>query len=269
MISIDLMIDVLLQVVIPFILSALIVIIVMFIAERYGTKTGGIFGTLPSTIVIAFIFIAINQGLDFASQSAGVVPAELGINIIFLFVFSISILVYRSTFLSISCSLISWTFLSFLLYIFNMNNIYISLAIFLISLVFTFIVLERVTKIPSLGKVQVHYTTKKMLFRGLLAGVVIAISVLLSNFNPVLSGIFSVFPAILTSTMLISVRDHGPEFAAGMAKSMIFGISSVCIYATVIYFLYPIYGIIFGTIFAYGFSLVATMILFKLRGKIL
>ena len=42
------------QIILPFILSAMIVIIIMFIAERYGTKIGGILGTLPSTIVIAF-----------------------------------------------------------------------------------------------------------------------------------------------------------------------------------------------------------------------
>ena len=37
--------------IIPFLLSAFIVIIVTIIAERYGTKKGGIIGTLPSTIV--------------------------------------------------------------------------------------------------------------------------------------------------------------------------------------------------------------------------
>jgi len=253
--------------VIPFALSALIVIIIMFIAERYGTKTGGIFGTLPSTIVVAFIFITISQGVNFASQSAAVVPAELGINIIFLFVFSM--LARRSLFISISASLLIWAMLSSLIYIFDIKNIYISLVIYLTVLFFTFVILERVKKIPSVGSVKIHYTAKKIILRGLLAGVFIAIAVSLSNIDLVLSGIFSVFPAIITSTMLISVKEHGPDFAAGMAKSMILGISSVMTYATLIHFLYPSYGVIIGSIIAYAASIIVTLFIFKLRKKII
>ena len=260
------MFDLLSQIAIPFVLSASIVVLIMLIAERYGTKVGGILGTLPSTIVIAFIFIAFNKGVDFTSQSVAVVPAELGVNLVFLFLFAI--LARRSIYLAFAVSLTAWTLLSSLLFIITLENIYVSLAAYAISLVFTLGVLEHIKKIPSVSSVKVHYTLVKIAFRGVLAGTIISVCILLSNTSAVLSGIFSVFPAILSSTMLISIREHGPEFAAGIAKSMIFGISSVCVYATAIYFLYPVYGIIFGTIFAYGVSLVATMILFKLRGKI-
>jgi len=135
-------------------------------------------------------------------------------------------------------------------------------------LTFAVIVLERVKKIPSSGNVKVHYTPAKIALRGVLAGAVISIAVLLSNVGPALSGIFSVFPAILSLTMLISAREHGPKFAAGMAKSMTIGISSVAVYATTIHFLFPAYGIIIGTITAYAVSIVVTLIIFKLCGKI-
>jgi len=238
----------------------------MFIAERYGTKTGGIFGTLPSTIVIAFIFIAINQNVDFAAQSAAVVPAELGINVVFLLLFTL--LVRRSTYIAFAVSLTVWAILSWLLFIFNADNVFISVAAYVVALAFAVIVFERIKKIPSYGNVKVHYTPAKIALRGVLAGAVISIAVLLSNVGPTLSGIFSVFPAILSSTMLISVREHGPKFAAGMAKSMTVGISSVAMYAMVIHFLFPVYDIIIGTVSAYAISIVITVIIFKLRGKI-
>lgn len=260
------MVDYLFQAIIPFSLSAIIVILIMYIAERFGTKIGGIFGTLPSTIVIAFIFISFNKGVNFASQSVAVVPAELGINVIFLFLFSI--FAYQSIFKAFFISFIVWIFLSSMLLIFDITNIFISLVIFFISIVFTFIYLEYFKKIPSVGNVKVHYTLRKITFRGLLAGTIIAISVLLSNIGAVLSGIFSVFPAILSSTMLISVREHDSAFAAGMAKSMILGISSVMCYATAIHFFYPIYDVIFGSIFAYIISIIITLIIFRLRIKI-
>jgi uncharacterized membrane protein (GlpM family) len=261
------MVDILYQAIIPFFLSALIVIIIMFIAERYGTKTGGIFGTLPSTIVIAFIFIAINKDVNFASQSASIVPAELGINVIFLFCFSIY--VKKSIFQAFVVAIVVWTIFSSILVIINLINIYASITIFFISLIFTFSILEKYIKVHSTKNVKVHYTPKKIAFRGILAGIIIAISVLLSNVGAVISGIFSVFPAILTSTMLIASREHGPEFASGMAKSMILGISSVMCYATIIHFLYPLYGIFWGSIFAYILSILVTLIIFKLRKKIL
>ena len=254
------------QVVIPFILSATIVTLITIIAERYGTKVGGIIGTLPSTIVIAFVFIALNKDVYFASRSVVVVPAEMGINVVFLFL--LSLLSYRSTYLAIVISLTVWVLLSSLLFILDVQNIFISLAMYIIALVFTFIVLERVKEIPSTYSIDVHYTPTKIIFRGLLAGTIIAIAVSLSNIGAAISGIFSVFPVIFLSTMLISIREHGPDFAGGIAKSMIFGTPSILAYVTAIYFLYPACGIFFGTIYAFCISVITAAALLKLRVKI-
>ena len=260
------MFDILIQVILPFILSALIVIIITVIAEKYGTKIGGILGTIPSTIIIAFIFIAINKGVDFASESVAVVPFEMGINIFFLLIFVT--LCYRSTTIALIGSMIVWTVLSSILYFIDISNIYLSIVIYIISTFLIFYYLEFVKKIPSTGKIKVKYTLTKIIFRGLLTGTIITISVLLSNTSAILSGIFSVFPAILSSTMIISVKEHGPDFAASMAKSMIFGSVSVMSYAVSIHFLYPNYGITIGTFIAFFIAFIITTILFKLRQKI-
>ncbi len=256
----------LLQIIIPFILSAVVVIVITVIAEKFGTKAGGILGTLPSTIVIAFLFIALNEGADFASEAAAVVPAELGINVVFLFVFAI--LVHRSTLLAFVGTFAVWSILSFILVIINFDNIVISFACYLGAVALGFFILEHKKMVRSAGKRMIHYTAQKIMFRGVLAGVVIAFAVFLSNYGSVISGIFSVFPAILSSTMLISVREHGPDFAAGMAKSMLLGLSSVATYATVIHFLYPVYGIVIGSIVAYGISFCVTLGIFRLRRRI-
>jgi len=260
------MTDILLEIALPFILSAIVVILITVIAEKYGTKIGGILGTLPSTIVVAFIFIAINKDLNFASESASVVPAELGVNLIFLFLFAF--FVRHSVYLAFFTAFLAWTVLSGLLILFDFTNIYLSLLIFFLTLVFTFFTLERVKKVLSQKKVVVHYTTLKILIRGIFAGIIIAFAVYLSNVGTVISGIFSVFPAILTSTMIICYKEHGPDFAAGLAKSMIFGITSVAVYATSIHFLYPEIGIVRGSIVAYIISIITTIIIYNLRDKI-
>ncbi len=258
--------QILFQVIIPFTLSALIVVMITVIAERYGTKVGGIIGTLPSTIVIAFIFISLNRGLIFASQSAVVVPAEMGINILFLFFFTM--LVKRSLLIAACISLLLWFLMSFILYLTDLDNIYLSITVFGLLLFFSFVSLEKFLKVKSAGSVKVKYTPRKIVLRGILAGVVITVSVLLSNVGAVISGIFSVFPAIFLSTMLISAHEHGPEFVGGMAKAMIIGTLSTTSYAVAISFLYPMVDIIWGTIIAYSISVVFTFILILIRGKI-
>jgi len=260
------MISFILQTVLPFILSAFIVIIITVIAEKFGTKVGGILGTLPSTIIIAFIFITLNRGVVFASKSAAVVPAEMAINLVFLVL--VSTLAYRSLSFALISSLGIWGVLTTALYFSNIDNIVISIILYALSLVFCFIYLEKIRKIKSHKKVKVHYTKSKIILRGILAGTVIATAVFLSNINPTLSGIFSIFPAIFLSTMIITYLEHGPGFTSGFAKSMIFGSQTVMSYVVAVYFLYPKFGLIYGTIISFLISLVVAMFLLKFREKI-
>jgi uncharacterized membrane protein (GlpM family) len=252
--------------IIPFAVSALVVVLITVIAEKYGTKTGGIIGTLPSTIIIAFLFIALDKGVHFAAASVAIVPAEMGINLIFLAAFAF--LAKRTIPTATVGSLLLWTVLTILLFYTDVISIFISLFVFVICLILTFISLDKIKKITSQTTVMVHYTPLKLLGRSIIAGTVIALAVSISNINAMLSGIFAVFPAIFLSTMLISRKEHGSEFTGAMAKGMIYGSSSVVSYAVGIFFLYPLIGILTGTIAAFLLGLLTSLILFILRKKI-
>ncbi|MCX6664758.1 MAG: DUF3147 family protein [Euryarchaeota archaeon] len=248
-----------------FIFSALVVIVITIVAERYGTKIGGLIGTLPTTVVIALLFIGLNRGEVFASEVASITPAGMGINLVFLCVFVL--LAKKSLLLALACSLASWVLLASILFFLPITNIFLSLFIYLMFLVCTFIVLEYWKKISSMESKKIHYTPMKILLRGLLAGVVIAVAVSFSSVGSVLSGIFTVFPVVFLSTMVISVREHGSEFAGGIAKSMIVGSCSVVGFASAAYILYPIYGIMWGTIESFLVSLFIAAILFVAEKK--
>lgn len=252
--------------IIPFALSAFVVILVTIIAEKYGTKTGGVIGTLPSTIIIAFLFIALDKGVDFAADSVVVVPAEMGINVLFLLLFAL--FTQRKLPLTVAGSLLGWTILTAILFYSNLTSILISLLIYSGCFLAAFLLLDKKKKITSQDTIKVHYTPLKLLGRSLIAGIVIAIAVSFSNLGTTLSGIFSVFPAIFLSTMLISQREHGPQFTAAMAKGMIYGSPSVVSYAVSIHVFYPLFGIFPGTIGAFLIALLVTLILFVLRTKI-
>ena len=261
------MIDILLQSILPFVFSAGIVIVITTVAERYGTKVGGIIGTLPSTIIVAYVFIALNKGVDFASTSIAVVPAEMGINMIFLLI--VALVAYRSTIWAFTLAFVAWGLLSTALFFSELSNMAIALGLYLACMLGSFAFLERYKKIPSIGSVKVHYTLQKIIGRGLLAGVIISLAVLLANTSPTLSGIFAVFPAILTSTMVISIREHGSAFAGAMAKSLIFGTPSMVSYTVGVYILYPLIGILFGSIVSLCISCIVAIFLLKLRAKLL
>jgi len=255
------------QFALPFILSALIVIIITVTAERFGTKIGGIIGTLPTTITVAFVFIAYYNGIDFAIQAVAVVPAELGINILFLLIFSLA--AFRSLPFALTVSLLVWVALSTTLVLTDVQNILISLAVYGALMIPAFLFLEIRKKVTSSQRVTTHYTWQKILLRGCFAGSMIALAVLLANVGAALSGIFSVFPAIFLSTMTIFVLEHGPVFAGAMAKSMIFGSLTTVSYATAIFYLYPPYGILGGTLVAYiiafGIVVVVSQVFRRMR----
>ena len=255
-----------LQFLIPFIIASMVVVVITIIAERYGTRVGGILGTVPSTITVAFVFISVNQGEEFASRAASIVPAEMAINLVFLLIFTM--LARRSTLVALLISLMVWIALSGLLLISDLNSILISSLIYLVSVLVIFFLMERILKMRSQGSVNIRYTPGKIAFRGLLAGFIIGTTVVLSNIGEVISGIFSVFPAIFLSTMLITLREHGASFSAGMGKSMILGTQTVMVYAVSIHFLYPEIGTLWGSLLAYLISMIIVMILLYVRKRI-
>lgn len=250
----------------PFVLSALVVIIVTIIAEKFGTKTGGVIGTLPSTIIIAFLFIALDKGVQFASNSVAVVPAEMGINLVFLLLFTQ--LSKNGIPIALTGSLVGWTILTIGIYYSHITSIALSFTFYIICFFITFLIMEKTKKITSLDTTTVHYTLLKLLSRSLIAGIVIAIAVTFSNIGTILSGIFSVFPAIFLSTMLISLKEHGPQFTGALAKAMIYGSPSVVSYAICIHLFYPLIDIVPGTITAFLIAFLITIILFMFRKKI-
>lgn len=260
------MLEVLIQFIIPFIIASSVVVGVTVIAEKFGTRIGGILGTVPSTIIVAFVFIAMNQGEDFASRAVAIVPAEMAINLVFLF--SFSILSSRTGAVkALIYSLVIWTLFSAALLFIEVHSVLVSYIIYSATLLFLFVMMERVLKMRSRGSVKVKYTPGKIAFRGIFAGFIIGTTVLLSNIGEVISGIFSVFPAIFLSTMIITLREHGSRFSGGIGKSMLLGSQTVVVYAISVHFLYPVAGIFLGTVISFLISIVIMGVLLIIRDR--
>jgi len=76
--------------------------------------------------------------------------------------------------------------------------------------------------------------------------------------GPSWAGLFSAFPVALYPLVFLLHREHGPETARTILGNFPYGLWSVIAYALTVSLVYPIYGVVWGTLL--GFA-VATVVL--------
>lgn len=225
-------------------------------AERYGSKIGGLIGGLPSTVVVTLLFIGLTQATNAASEATLLVPLAMGINGYFIIVFILT--AKRGLLLSLSSALLTWLILASLLVAIHIQHFYISIVGWIILTVVCILIVERWLNVASQEKVRFPYTPSQIILRGLFGGAIIAFAVLMGRLaGPVYGGIFATFPAIFTSTLVITYRTAGAEFSQAVARSlMISGMINVPLYAIMARYLLPWSGLLSGTaialVLAYG-----------------
>jgi hypothetical protein len=238
-----------------FIVGSLWVTLTTLSAERFGSKVGGLIGGLPSTVVIALLFIGYTQSPLVAAQATTIMPLAQGLN--GLFVLSFMLLIRRGLWAGIMGSLLIWIIQSTLLYLLDIHLFLISLVGWLLLLCFCYTVLEKWLKISSSGKLGISYPPSQLIGRAVFGGVVISLAVFMGKLGgPLLGGIFGSFPAMFLSTLVITYHSGGSDFSRSVGKSLLIsGLINVPLYEIVVRYLYPIGGLIPGTLVAILFSL--------------
>jgi len=114
-----------------------------------------------------------------------------------------------------------------------------------------------------------NYSTLQVLGRAFFSGIMIAFAVFMSRIGgPIFGGIFSAFPAVFISILIISYKSRGMDFSRAMTKPlMTTGMLSIVAYGTAVRFLYPSFGLIAGTLGAYILSLVFAYISYLIFQK--
>ncbi len=238
-----------------FLVGSIWVTLTSVAAERFGSKIGGLIGGLPSTAIVSFFFIGLTQSPQTASQATEVFPLAYSITGLFLVFFA---LLSKNKFLvSLIGSLLIWFSLSALVILFNIDNFYISLLAYGFVFSISYYILEKRLKIPSTGRVQMKYSPLQILGRAVFSGLIIAFAVFMSKVGgPIFGGIFSAFPAVFISILIISYRSGGMDFSRALTKPlMTTGMLTVVAYGTAVRYLYPGFGLIAGTAGAYIISL--------------
>lgn len=237
------------------------------LAERLGSKKGGLLANLPSTILIALVFVALVQDARFAARATDAVPIGMLIDTLFLLVFIL--LVKSGLVKAIFFSLSTWVLLAYLAQRIHSTNIVLNILFYFITAAAAYILLEYVVSIPAQGKSRKKYTPGSFLIRVLFAGSVVAGTTIISSFaGTYWVGLFSIFPAVMLSSMVILTVNQGADFARATGKIMILSSTNIIIYALGVSLTYPTIGIVFGTIISFAMAFFWVMLLRPLVQKL-
>ena len=242
------------------IFAGLVAILVTVAIERFGGVIGGVLGTIPSTIVPAAAGVYLIDGKESLISSMSIVPIGMLINGLFLGVWIVFPRYIRNERLklpfTIVASLSAWSLLALtsLMLVRNITNGIISeLALGLIGL-FALASLAILFNIQSIAAPKGINKVPLIILsiRGIAAGLAIAFCLLLAELGlPFLAGLASAFPAIFLTSMVALWLSQGPQVPQGAAAPMMLGGASVSVYALIVMWSLPSFGIIYGSVIAW------------------
>jgi hypothetical protein len=239
-----------LQVMLTFVVGTVWIAGTALHAERYGSTLGGFVGGLPSTIVIALLFIGITQSTEVASEATTIIPLTMGMN--GLFVVTYVSLVQRGLWLAVGAAILFWSSLATVVLLIGTVSLVVSLISWAILLLICYLILEKKATIQSQSRFCPRSPFRLLFIRGCAGGTIVTSAVLLAKVGgPLLGGLCAAFPAMFLSTLLMMYRSGGPEFSRSGARSLLWsGMVNVVLYALSARFLFQLYGLWVGTILA-------------------
>lgn len=245
------------------IIGSLWVGISTIIAEKISGRIGGLILGLPSTAAIGLLFIGLTQGTNAALTASVIMPFSSGF---YCFYYLAYLLLANKGFLTgFVGSLTVWFVFAFLASLIAPSDISHSIIVWL------FLVTICIGYAIKYIHINHRLIPKKIVsmplwLKAALTGIVISLIVLISKLaGPRVGGIFATFPALATSTFLITVKSGGVEFTRLVAKNILISTTiTIGLFAILSYLLFPILGIIFGAITAYIGLLIVSLPLFIL-----
>ena len=253
----------LLKLFLSFALGGFWVVLATVLADKLGPKVGGLVSGLPSTVALGLFFLGWTQSTGAAVQAAAVVPLLAGINSLFLanYVYWVK----KSVRLAVLSSLALWFVLASVLVSARFDDFTLSLIGFGILFLSSFFLMERVFQIVSVQGKVLRHAPRLILARALGGGLAVSLAVYLGKVGgPLWGGVFSTFPAMFISTMLVTYFAHGPAFSAGVMKNAMLSGTSVVVYAAAIRIAYPLMGLGAGTLVSLFVSLGSGWTIYKL-----
>ena len=106
-----------------------------------------------------------------------------------------------------------------------------------------------------ISKREFKFSYSQILIRAFFAGSVVVSIILLSEIlPPYFVGVFSTFPAVLMTSMVILAVNQGNTFAQATGKILLVSSTNIVIFTSSLVITYPIFDIYFGTLVSFIIS---------------
>ncbi len=259
------------QIVTSFIVGGVGVAFLSFIAERASSRMAGIVLAFPSTGALSYFFLAWALSPE---AVATVVPATfipLGLTAMFPVFYTTSAETLSryvkkkgyQVLISFSLSTICWLALALPVALLKFSDFAFGMIGYILLVLIADFLLHRRrhTKAPALS-----YTTGQKIGRAAFVGLIIVIVLVLGKtLDIVWGGVFAMFPAAFSSTLMLLHWYYDSKSVSAAAQNAPIGSLSIFVYSIAVMFVFPKFGFIVGTVFAYIASLLTTLILLKMQ----
>jgi uncharacterized membrane protein (GlpM family) len=242
----------LLHLALAFAVGSVWVVLVTVLSEKKGSRLGGVLAGLPSTSALAFLFIGINQSPATAVQATTLFPLIISFSCAYVLLYAV--FAKKGFAVGLSLALLIWLTVSGMVVLSGLKNFTLSLIGGILVSAATFYAFKRKLRLKNSPRGEKKYTTIEILWRGIGAGSLVLLAVLLSQIGgPSVGGIASAFPAVFTSTLIILYKSKGTEYSRSMTKPMVMTAILTCIpYSIAVRYCYPGLGIWLGTVASYA-----------------
>jgi len=254
--------------------GAVIVVMVTYAADRFGPRIGGFLSVFPSVSATSLIIIALIHGTSFVSEAS--LSTLFGLTGIYFFLITIYYgyihyvrskengkIILLFIFAFIIYGITVFTYLAFV----SEGSIYNVIPL-IISFIFAKFVISGVKTEESIDEIYRPRSVEHLARGGLGGGFVVFATVMADLFGPLYGGIFSSFPSTIASYLIVLAISHSELFLVRTIKYMGSALLATGIYVIGVWYTYPQYGVIIGTVISYIIYSAALFSLIKLDNKI-
>ena len=238
------------QLLISFLVGGILISLQTLLAERVHGYMRGVILTVPTTLALGLLFIGILKSSADAVEAAIIVPAGLGLNYLFIAIFAS--LIRFGLFAALTGSILTFSAGAYALINFPPAGFLSSTFLYGAPLTLAGYLIVRARSKEQKLK-QYPMNARHIIGRSLIGGAVIALIVFFSKtLGNTWGGMFSVFPAAFTSTLIIYYILQGAGAIPAVARSLFFpGYFGFVLYAAVSAATFPLLGAWLGTLAAY------------------
>jgi len=240
-------------------ITMLAVLGLSFVAEKISARLAGLLSGYPIGTAIILHFYGLEYGAQFAADAAifnlcGLLASQC-------FAYTYYRVSQRTASLVVTSALALGGYLIPAFFVSQTNPTRLTALVTAIIATTLFCILLRDNKVRQVTASR-PWSTRLVVGRLIFtATLVLLVTEFADIVGPGWAGLFSAFPVALYPLVLLLHREYGPETARTVLGVFPYGLWSVIAYALTVSLLYPLYGVIWGTLLSFAIATVVLVVI--------